>query len=106
MMTRIAAAATVLLAAARFGGAAEPAGPAAGVPELAPLGRYAGDWDFTMTIKPNAGLPRGASAKGPSRGEWVHGGRFLRQTWSAESTDGLPAMSGTTMMTYDPQQKA
>jgi hypothetical protein len=43
---------------------------------------------------------------GTATGEWIHGGRFLRQTWAIERGTGLPPMSGSTIMTYDPRQRA
>jgi hypothetical protein len=86
--------------------AADPAGPAPDVPELKALSHWAGQWSTKMTVKPNRDLPNGAGGTGTAVGEWVHAGRFLRQTWSLDSTTGLPKMSGSTMMTYDPQRKA
>lgn len=97
---------TCVLAAGVCAGWGWAAGPAGDVPELKPLDHYAGRWDSTMTVKPNAGLPAGATAKGLSTGEWVDGGRFLRQTWTSDGKGGLPAMTGTTIMTYDPRQRA
>lgn len=82
-----------------------PAGPAEGIPELRPLARFAGVWDTQMTLT-LAGLPNGkAAVKGSCTAEWIHGGRFLRQNWGYDAGDGLPAGSGSTMMTYDPEAK-
>jgi hypothetical protein len=89
-----------------FAGAEPPPGPAGDVPELQPLNHWAGRWDTAMTIKPNADLPSGASVKGTATGEWIHGGRFLRQTWAVTPGAGFPPLSGSTVMTYDPRQRA
>jgi hypothetical protein len=89
-----------------FGGsAAAQQGPARDVPELQPLSHWAGVWDGELSIKPNAGLPKGGRGKGASKGEWAHDGRFLRQTWKMEGGEGLPNLSGSSMMTYDPRKK-
>ena len=74
------------------------------IPELKVLNHYAGKWDGTMTFKPN-GDEKGTPSTGSSTGEWIHDGRFLRQTWSLKGSDALPAMNGSTIMTYDPQKK-
>jgi hypothetical protein len=100
--------ACVLLTGLVFGfawSAEEPQGPARDVPELQVLNHWAGTWGTELTTKPNADLPNGAKAKGRATGEWVHGGRFLRQTWAMEESQGIPKLSGSTMMTYDPRKK-
>lgn len=80
-------------------------GPAREIPELQPLNRFAGSWDTRMTVRV-AGTPgEPASVQGTSKAEWVHGGRFLRQAWSYRASGTLPAGSGSTMMTYDPEAK-
>src|SRR5437763_346362 len=86
--------------------AADPApGPAPDVPELKALSHWVGRWDGQLTVKPGDGFP-GRTATGTSQTEWVHGGRFARQTWTIAAGDGFPEMSGSSMMTYDPQRKA
>jgi hypothetical protein len=88
--------------------AAEPVatrGPSADVPELQPLNLWAGTWDSELTVKPNADLPKGGKAKGTATAEWIHDGRFLRQTWAMDSADGIPKMNGSTLMTYDTRKK-
>jgi hypothetical protein len=85
--------------------AEEPQGPSKDVPELQALNHWVGKWDSTLTTKPNADLPNGAKAKGHATGEWVHNGRFLRQTWAMEESEGIPKLSGSTMMTYDPRKR-
>lgn len=82
-----------------------PGGPAKEIPELQPLGRFVGTWDTRMTYKSADGPGGPAEVKGTGSAEWVHGGRFLRQTWSFGAGGGLPAGSGSTMMTYDPAAK-
>lgn len=81
-------------------------GPAGEVPELRVLGHYVGDWGDAMTIKPSGDFSKGVKVEGTAKGEWTLGGRFLRQTWEMKAGDGLPAMTGTTLMTFDPGRKA
>jgi len=78
--------------------------PATDVPELQPLSQYAGNWEIELTIK-NAEHPQGVKTTGSSVGEWIHGGRFLRQTWSVNAADGVPAFNGSSIRTYDPRKK-
>jgi hypothetical protein len=78
--------------------------PATDVPELQPLSQYAGKWEIELTIK-NSEHPQGVKTTGSSVGEWIHGGRFLRQTWSVNAADGLPAFSGSSIRTYDLRKK-
>jgi hypothetical protein len=80
-------------------------GPAKDVPELQPLNHYVGSFETEMTIKPNPGLPNGARTRGKATGEWILDGRFMRQTWTAEAAEGIPRLSGVTLMTYDPRQR-
>jgi len=79
--------------------------PATDVPELQPLSQYAGNWDIELTIK-NSEHPQGVKTTGSSVGEWIHGGRFLRQTWSVKAADGIPAFNGSSIRTYDPRKKS
>ena len=83
----------------------DPSGPAKDIPELKVLSQYAGNWDGEMTVKPNPNQPKGAQTTGPAVGEWIHDGRFLRQTWSSKASGAFPAMNGSTIMTYDPHKK-
>ena len=83
--------------------AGDPQKPARDVPELAALSQYVGNWDIDVTIK-NSEHPQGAQTKGSSVGEWIHDGRFLRQTWSLAENNGLPAMNGSIIRTYDPRK--
>jgi len=78
--------------------------PATDVPELQPLSQYAGNWEIELTIK-NTEHPQGVKTTGSSVGEWIHGGRFLRQTWSVNAADGIPAFNGSSIRTYDPRKK-
>jgi hypothetical protein len=79
--------------------------PAPDVPELLPLGQYAGNWEIEMTIK-NSEHPQGVKTTGTAIGEWIHGGRYLRQTWSVNAADGIPAVNGSSIRTYDPRKQA
>lgn len=98
MKTLVCAAALLVAVPA---GAAD--GPAADVPELKELSRFAGTWDSTMTVKDAAG--KATTVTGTTTAEWVHGGRFLRQTWANKGGGGLPAMDGSAMYTYDASAK-
>jgi hypothetical protein len=73
------------------------AGPAADIPELQTLDLYAGQWEDNIAGRPDV--------KRQELGEWILQGRFLRQTWSTESTDGAPPASGLTLMTFDTEAK-
>jgi hypothetical protein len=78
--------------------------PATDVPELQPLSQYVGNWEIELTIK-NTEQPQGVKTTGSCVGEWIHGGRFLRQTWSVNAADGIPAFNGSSIRTYDPRQQ-
>jgi hypothetical protein len=73
-------------------------GPATEIPELQALNLYAGQWEDEIAGRPNV--------KRTETGEWILRGRFLRQTWSTESTDSTPAASGLTLMTFDTDLKS
>lgn len=72
----------------------QPQRPSRDIPELAALQNLIGTFD-TVVATPTR-------ARGAPKGEWVHGGRFLRQTWTREAVDDAPGMNGTVIMTYDP----
>ena len=76
--------------------AAEP-GPSKDVPELAALSNWAGAW--------NARIEKPMPRAGVSRGEWIHGGRYLKQMWKIPADGENEEISGTFMMTYDVKQK-
>jgi hypothetical protein len=78
--------------------------PAADVPELEPLGNFAGKWDVQSTIK-NPEHPEAFPATGSSAAKWIHNGRYLRQTWSIDASQDLPAFNGSNIWTYDPRKK-
>jgi hypothetical protein len=78
--------------------------PAPDVPELLPLGQYAGNWEIEMTIK-NSEHPQGVKTTGTAVGEWIHGGRYLRQTWSVNAAGGIPDVNGSSIRTYDPRKR-
>jgi len=80
-------------------------GPSPDVPELAALSGYVGSWDSQSEIQPIAGITEGGTLKGSAQAEWIHGGRFVRQTWTIEADGTRPAMSGSAIMTYDPAKK-
>lgn len=73
-------------------------GPAAGIPELKALDHWSGSWESRSEIG-------GARRTGDSKGEWVLGGRFLRQTWTIEASEGMPEVRGESLMTYDPRAR-
>jgi hypothetical protein len=81
----------------------ESSGPAANIPELKPLNEYAGTWDITLTIKNSDGA-EAIERTGESVGTWLHGGRFMEQTWKVNAADGQPEFSGTSMRTYDSRE--
>ena len=99
MTCRFPAVLAVLLARAALA-----ADPAPDVPELKVLNHYVGRWTGELTTKPVGTVPGGTS-KGSSQSEWVHDGRFVRQTWTLDGGPTFPKMSGSTMMTYDPGRK-
>ena len=72
--------------------AAEP-GPSKDVPELAPLSNWAGAW--------NARIEKPTPQTGVSRGEWIHGGRYLQQMWKIPADVENVEISGTYIMTFD-----
>lgn len=84
---------------------AEASSPAASTPELAVLAPFARRFDSTSEVK-SRDLPQPLKMKGVSEGAWIHDGQFLRQTWSVERGDGVPAMNGSAIMTFDPREKA
>jgi hypothetical protein len=89
------------------GQAQEPAsGPSPDVPELVALSGLIGKWDSRSETKRIEGVNDGGVLKGTAEGEWIHGGRFLRQTWTIEAAGTVPWMSGSAVMTYDPAKKA
>jgi len=79
--------------------------PATDVPELDPLDYYGGNWDIELTIK-NSEHPEGVQTTGSSVGEWIHDGRYLRQTWSVNAKNGVRAFNGSSIRTFDPRKKA
>jgi len=83
---------------------AEQPGPAKGVPELQPLNHYVGTWSGRSTTK--AGDQPPVENKDNAVAEWIHDGRFVRQTWSLEAAPGRPGLSGHTVFTYDARKKA
>jgi hypothetical protein len=78
--------------------------PAPDVPELLPLAQYAGNWEIEMTIK-NMEHPEGVKTTGTAVGEWIHGGRYLRQSWTVNAAEGIPAFNGSSIRTYDPRKQ-
>jgi hypothetical protein len=94
----------LVLLCARVRAADEQNTPATDVPELQPLAHYAGNWEIEMTIK-NMEHPDGVKTTGTAVGEWIHGGRYLRQTWSVNAADGIPAFNGSSIRTYDPRKQ-
>ena len=72
-------------------------GPAADVPELKELDHYAGQWEDEIAGRPDM--------RRTELGEWILQGRFLRQSWSTESSDGTPPAHGLTLMTFDTDRR-
>jgi hypothetical protein len=68
-------------------------GPSEEVPELKNLDHYAGQWEDEIAGRPDV--------RRTELGEWILDGRFLRQSWSSESTDDAPPAHGLTLMTFD-----
>ena len=75
-------------------------GPSPNVPELKALDHYGGAWDVEITSK---GIP---FTKGQATAKWILDGRFIQQTGELRSEDGSTVVKGTTLMTYDPTNKA
>ncbi|MDR3404640.1 MAG: hypothetical protein P4L99_19210 [Chthoniobacter sp.] len=71
-------------------------GPSADVPELKELHHYAGQWEDEIAGRPDV--------RRTELGEWILGGRFLRQSWSTESNDSAPSAHGMTLMTFDTER--
>ena len=84
---------------------AEESKPAADSPELDALNFYARRFDTTVEIK-NRDQENMLRSKGSSMGQWIHDGQFLRQTWSVEPDGSVPAMNGSSIMTFDPRKNA
>jgi len=73
-------------------------GPSPEVPELKNLDHYTGQWEDEIAGHPDV--------RRTEFGEWILNGRFLRQSWSSESTDeDTPAAHGLTLMTFDTVSK-
>jgi len=72
-------------------------GPSPAVPELKNLDYYAGQWEDEIAGRP--GVRR------TELGEWILEGRFLRQSWSTESSDDTPPAHGLTLMTFDTERQ-
>jgi hypothetical protein len=73
-------------------------GPSKDIPELAPLGNWAGVW--------SGRIEKPTKQSDSSAGRWIAGGRYLQQTWKVEADADNPAISGTWIMTYDVKKKA
>lgn len=72
-------------------------GPSPKVPELKMLDHYVGEWEDEISGRP--GVRR------IEIGEWILGGRFLRQVWSTETHDDAPPAQGLTLMTFDTEAR-
>ena len=79
-------------------------GPTVDIPELLVLNRWAGNWDFSMQVKPNAALPTGGETKGTFTAQWTPDGRTLRQVWSLDLGKG-GTLTGINTLTYDSDSK-
>ncbi len=74
-------------------------GPTADVPELKVLDHWLGNWETTLREK-----SVGADRVGKGKAEWVLGGRFMKQAWTLDADAVGPAMSGESLMTFDPEE--
>jgi len=72
-------------------------GPDPKIPELQALDRYRGQWDDEISGRPEV--------KRSESSEWILRGRFLRQSWNSESSEGNPGASGLTLMTFDTEHE-
>jgi hypothetical protein len=70
-------------------------GPATGVPGLAELSHYVGDWDTRIT-SPNSGFTTGSVST-----KWILGGRFVEQNGKVSNADGTNAIEFRTIITYN-----
>jgi hypothetical protein len=77
--------------------------PAADLPQLEPLSNYVGEWTSESTLK-SADRPEVTSMKGTATAEWIHDGRFVRQTWVVEASGDRPAFNGSSIYTFDPRR--
>ncbi|MEJ7591428.1 MAG: hypothetical protein WKF77_07755 [Planctomycetaceae bacterium] len=75
-------------------------GPAKDVAELQALSNYIGTWDVAITSEDSPFM------KGQSTAEWILDGRFVQQTGHMTSADGATVLKITTMMTFDPKERA
>jgi hypothetical protein len=99
--------ATIAAFAVGQGQAQEPAtGPSPEVPELVALSGLVGKWDCRSQVKPLESVTEGSTRTGTAEAEWIHGGRFLRQTWIIEPAGTQPGLSGSAILTYDPEKKS
>lgn len=65
------------------------------IAELKILDEYIGEWTFRMTSN------QGVEMSGEMKGEWIHGGKLVRQSWTMEASGGQAEMSGENIMTFD-----
>jgi hypothetical protein len=87
--------------------AQEPgSGPSAEVPELAALSGFVGRWDTRSEARRIEGVAEAGSFRGTAEASWIHGGRFVRQTWAITEGGAAAGFNGSSIMTYDPARKA
>jgi von Hippel-Lindau disease tumor supressor len=84
-------------------GAAAPSQAAANSPELDVLSQFVKQFDTAMEVKYGGETFK---SQGSSEGRWIHDGQFVRQTWSLEPSAATPAMNGSSIMAFDPSEKA
>lgn len=89
----------VLLSLIAFAGVAmADDGPAAGVPGLAELAHYVGEWETRIT-SPNSGFTSGSVST-----KWILGGRFVEQSATLTNADGTNSIEVRTLITYNVEQ--
>jgi hypothetical protein len=84
----------------------QASGPSAEVPELAALSGFVGEWDSRSEAKGIEGVTEGGSFKGTAEARWIHGGRFVRQTWVITEGGQEAGLNGSAILTYEPEKRA
>lgn len=85
-------------ASTRTGTAEDKAGPNSEVPELNELKVYAGKFKIEV-MEP-------VQLTGTAEGEWIHDGRFIKQSFKLEGLPNNQVLTGTHLFTFDTRKKA
>lgn len=72
-------------------------GPNPDVPELAELKMYVGKFQVEV-VEPS-------DIRGQAEGEWIHNGRFVKQSFYVKNNQGSEVLNGTHIFTYDDKKK-